>query len=945
MTSSSVPTLRRKWRGRAAEAVAVAAILILAALLRFWRLDAISFTYDAAAIGNLAARLVDAGQLPLQGMVSSTGIRNPPLGVILLGVPVLFSRDPAVLAGFVILLNVAGVYGTYWLGRRYWGPAVGLLAALLFAVSPWAVQHSRGILGQDMLIPGVVLLFVFLFAWLVDGKQWALSAGLVTAAALIQVHFAALAFAPVLAILILWQVLRCLRRHQPVPFWRHLAIGVGAGLLLYVPYLAGEAQNGWGDLRRLLDLSRQPYRWHGQALNLALMAVGGRNLHSLAGAPAYRQFLDQVIDPAYRLDRLEEVLVVIAFAYLVVRWVQRRANARLFARDALLLLWMAGPLLFFLVSKSDIFPHYFVVIYSAPYLALAAAAEDGLAALGAHRRLKRGFAVAGGLLIAAILVWQASLVVSIYDFIDFHNTPGGWGTPVRILRDVARTAGQLATLNGASKVVMLCPGSDPRWDECPAAFAFLTSRGPSVGFIDYNDPSFRLHQDDPETLVVLAPGDSLAADELPHLARELPAAVPLRENSGAYRFFEIRNPYRELASYIDATAEPGDAILLVGPDQRQALAEYYRGNLPIYELPAQPASAEATIQQLSDLARQHGRLYALYRSDEVSDPQGVVNDWLDKNAFASADQWIGPVRFTTYVAPDLGSAWPVQEPSAVFGDQFELRRAARPPGDVEAGGLLPIRLEWNSLARPGADYQLFAQLLDANGQVRAQRDVPLTDGERPTAAPGPYGMAGTGWQPGQEAATRLALTIPPGTPPAAYRLIVGLYNPVDGKRLATNGQDLLDLGAVTVKPSSASPSAALLGTRYRPNLSFPDVTLIGHDRYRKGFAYAPDTPLGPGDVLRLVYLWQSKAQPGTNWLVTSRLVDSGGRAVAEVTAPLADAAYPTSRWGPDEVVRGEHDLALPSTLKPGRYQLQINVHREDVRSAGRWLDLGPVVVQ
>jgi hypothetical protein len=151
----------------------------------------------------MAANLVDNGRVPLQGMVSSAGVRNPALGVFLLSLPVLFSRDPRVLVGFVVLLNVLGVYGTYWLGHRYWSRGVGLLAALLFAVSPWAVQRARGIEGHDLLIPGAVLLFVFLFAWLVDGKKWALSAALVTVAALPQLNFAALAYVPVMSVLLL----------------------------------------------------------------------------------------------------------------------------------------------------------------------------------------------------------------------------------------------------------------------------------------------------------------------------------------------------------------------------------------------------------------------------------------------------------------------------------------------------------------------------------------------------------------------------------------------------------------------------------------------------------------------------------------------------------------------------------------------------------------------
>ena len=93
----------------------------------------------------------------------------------------------------------------------------------------------------------------------------------------------------------------------------------------------------------------------------------------------------------------------------------------------------------------------------------------------------------------------------------------------------------------------------------------LTARAP---FQDGDtDLGFRL---DPRlvNLVLFANAASLAAAELPHLAEALPDADgPLRENQGAYRFFRIHNPYQDIASTIDAVAQPDDAIVLVGPGQ------------------------------------------------------------------------------------------------------------------------------------------------------------------------------------------------------------------------------------------------------------------------------------------------------------------------------------------------------------------------------------------
>jgi hypothetical protein len=44
-------------------------------------------------------------------------------------------------------------------------------------------------------------------------------------------------------------------------------------------------------------------------------------------------------------------------------------------------------------------------------------------------------------------------------------------------------------------------------------------------------------------------------------------------------------------------------------------------------------------------------------------------------------------------------------------------------------------------------------------------------------------------------------------------------------------------------------------------------------------------------------------------------------------------------------VRGEHDLPVPATLAPGRYQLQLTVYPQyHGRQSGRWVDLGPVML-
>jgi 4-amino-4-deoxy-L-arabinose transferase-like glycosyltransferase len=604
--------------------ISLAAVLALAAFLRFWNLDATEFKYDEATVCNLAALFVDTGVPPVRGMGSSVGIDNPPLAVYLISLPVLFSRDPLVASAFVALLNVVAVWGCYQLGRRYWSVCVGLLAALLLASSPWAVFYSRKVWAQDLLSPFVILFFFFLLAWVVDRRAWALSGAIVTLAALTQIHFAALAFVPALALLILIALIQRLRRRQAAPLWKPLGVGVGVSLLLYAPYLVADALAGWRNVRTFVEMMQTRAQIHWETWRFALLNVGGREIHALAGPEQFQNFLAGIVDLGYWPDRIEEALVVIGALYLLARWWRRRRDGAGFRRDGVLILWLVSPILFYMRSQMEVFPHYLIPLYPAPYLALAIAAVDvgelfasslrtgGAHATGAGRHSPlgdhrgsplRGWQAVGGLCLAALVAWQSYLSISIHAFVEKHDTPGGMGTPVRIYREVVRTMERHAHAWDNRQAIVLCPGDNPRWHECPAVFRFITGRSLEVRFADVNT-ALLFPQSEVDTLIVLAPGESIAGLESPTCwgdevlsrhAQELSGeSVPLRAGGGAYRF------YRLPAGYVpDPPVRPADTpvrlangVSLLGyalsvppePGQTTRLSLYWR----VDSVPADP---------------------------------------------------------------------------------------------------------------------------------------------------------------------------------------------------------------------------------------------------------------------------------------------------------------------------------------------------------------------
>ena len=107
--------------------------------------------------------------------------------------------------------------------------------------------------------------------------------------------------------------------------------------------------------------------------------------------------------------------------------------------------------------------------------------------------------------------------------------------------------------------------------------------------------------------------------------------------------------------------------------------------------------------------------------------------------------------------------------------------------------MLPVELVWLPLQKPSGDYNLFLQLLAADGTLVAQHDGPPNGGYTPTSD----------WPPGEEISDRHGVALPAELPAATYQLIAGMYDPNTGARLSVDqGHDFVELGSVAVESPS-----------------------------------------------------------------------------------------------------------------------------------------------
>jgi hypothetical protein len=130
------------------------------------------------------------------------------------------------------------------------------------------------------------------------------------------------------------------------------------------------------------------------------------------------------------------------------------------------------------------------------------------------------------------------------------------------------------------------------------------------------------------------------------------------------------------------------------------------------------------------------------------------------------------------------SSWPSRlsffgKETYLLGDSIQLLGYRIGKGDggrvqrLQAGDLVGLTLYWQTLDRV-PDYTVFVHVLDAAGQLRAQRDGPPMNGRYPTS----------NWLPHQPVEDRVDLALPADLPPGDYSIVVGMYEPATGQRLA-----------------------------------------------------------------------------------------------------------------------------------------------------------------
>lgn len=216
-------------------------ILFIALFLRLFRIsEFMTFLGDEGRDVRIVRDLITKGNLVFIGPQTSIG--NMYLGPLYyyMMAPALFlsALNPVGPAVMIALLGVFTVWLTWYVGRNWFGKVAGLIAALLFAVSPVAIIYSRSSWNPNpMPLFSLLCIWGIYQVWQHKKYFWLPLVGIFYAFAM-QMHYLGLLLAPILGLFWLLSLLQVKKdKELKSQFLKKSLIAILLFLLLMSPLI------------------------------------------------------------------------------------------------------------------------------------------------------------------------------------------------------------------------------------------------------------------------------------------------------------------------------------------------------------------------------------------------------------------------------------------------------------------------------------------------------------------------------------------------------------------------------------------------------------------------------------------------------------------------------------------------------------------------------------
>jgi mannosyltransferase len=239
-------------------------------------------------------------------------------------------------------------------------------------------------------------------------------------------------------------------------------------------------------------------------------------------------------------------------------------------------------------------------------------------------------------------------------------------------------------------------------------------------------------------------------------------------------------PWRDVLNYITRKSRPGDALIYTAP--LPPILYYNAGRLPAYLIPFGTASTlPEAVQDLQNVFSQHGRAWLIPIVAEDWKSSGLIEPWLDKHSARLDQTFFRIVHIGLYQSPaqfaQTMTSQPARFADGIHLDGFRLgdgKDGKAASAVLGPGEKLSLTLVWHAARPPAMAYTVFTHLVGPDGTLYGQWDNPPVRGTYPT----------TDWVAGETVFDQYLIPLKEDAPLGEYHLLVGLYDPASGQRLA-----------------------------------------------------------------------------------------------------------------------------------------------------------------
>ncbi len=353
------------------EFLVVSAIIILGAFIRLYKIKSYILFLGDEGRDALVVYGILHGDLTLLGPTSSVGgfFLGPIYYYLMAPFLLLSNYDPVGPAIMVVILGLATIFLVYKLGKEFFGTAAGLIASLLYAISPIVIIYSRSSWNPNVFPFFTITSIYSLYLGIKTKKWWYFTLAGFLMGINLQIHYLATFVGAILFIYVTFVEFKPRISWAKELIKRYLFMFAGF-LIGFSPFMAFEARHEFSNSQNIIRfIFDSPDTGFAGNIFMNVKIVFDRLFGGLL--ISYPQHLNEKFyDPTIvRFWYLITILIgLILIGFFLYYFIKNFKEKKIFRQTFLIFIWGFVGIGLFLLYKKSVYDYYLGFLYPLPFL-------------------------------------------------------------------------------------------------------------------------------------------------------------------------------------------------------------------------------------------------------------------------------------------------------------------------------------------------------------------------------------------------------------------------------------------------------------------------------------------------------------------------------------------------------------------------------------------------